>query len=77
MQKRSIAEWLAIIHERLHSLGINVWFSLNYPWVYVDSINGIKIKEKYNANHGYCIGYYDTPDSIDLKALFKIIRKYI
>jgi hypothetical protein len=68
--------------ERLKKIGIEVKLSGNYPWVYIDEICGIRVKEKFAGNHGFTIIFLpvrnDTPpsDFTDIKETFKLIRKY-
>ena len=63
-------------------IGIEVKLSGNYPWVYIDEICGIRVKEKFAGNHGFTIIFLpvrnDTPpsDFTDIKETFKLIRKY-
>ncbi len=38
---------------RLKRLGIEVSFKGNLPWVYLDTVNNIKVTEKFHAKHGY------------------------
>ena len=38
---------------RLRALGIVTTYVGNYPWIYLDTVNGVKVTEKYGANHGY------------------------
>ncbi len=73
---------LGVFRERLSKIGIDVSCSGNFPWVYIDKINGNKVKEKHNSEHGFVVGYapirlgskftFET-----LSEIFKIIRKYI
>jgi len=69
--------------ERLKKIGIDVKLSGNYPWVYIDEICGIKVTEKFEANHGFTLivlpGRNDSPVSefTDITEIFKLIRKYI
>ena len=68
--------------ERLKKIGIEVKLSGNYPWVYIDEICGIRVKEKFAGNHGFTIIFLpvrnDTPpsDFTDIAETFKLIRKY-
>jgi hypothetical protein len=74
-------EKLINFKNRLEKLTINLEFVVNYPWVYLDKINGIKVNEKFEAEHGFCIGF--APIKLNgefkftnIKEIFKIIRKY-
>ena len=71
--------------ERLKKIGYEIKLAGNVPWIYLDSVNGNKIKSDdwTNANHGHCIAWYPVwhKDEIqlnwhDIKLTFKLIRKY-
>jgi len=66
---------------RLKKIGIIIELSGNYPWIYLSTINGIRVQEKYMAEHGYTIALYpkvgEELDFLDIPGMFKIIRKYI
>jgi len=68
--------------ERLKKIGIDVKLSGNFPWVYIDEICGIRVTEKFLANHGFTLiflpGRNDSPVSefTDITEIFKLIRKY-
>lgn len=72
-----------IFINRLKKIGIELELVGNVPWIYLESVNGNKVRpEDYSANHGYTIAWYpiwhnDTVklDS-DLSRTFDIIRKY-
>jgi len=74
---------LTVFKTRLEKIGFDIVVTGNLPWIYLESVNGNKIKPAdYNANHGYTIAWYPirngesiTLDS-DIKRTFKIIRKY-
>lgn len=68
---------------RLKKIGIEVQLFGNYPWIYLDSINGNRIKKKdyYLGNHGFTIAFYPNNEGKamqlnDIKKTFEIIRKY-
>lgn len=64
---------------RLSKIGISLHCSSNYPWVYIDSINGKNVEEKYGSEHGWVLGFFTKDDGFyygDLKEVFKLIRKY-
>ena len=74
-------EKIIIFSNRLQKLNIILEFVANLPWIYLDKINGLKVTEKFNANHGFCVGF--VPNKInakfeftDIKEMFKLIRKY-
>ena len=68
--------------ERLKKIGIDVKLSGNFPWVYIDEICGIRVTEKFEANHGFTLiflpGRNDSPVSefTDITEIFKLIRRY-
>lgn len=72
-----------IFINRLKKIGIELELVGNVPWIYLESVNGNKVRrEDYNANHGYTIAWYPVRlgekahlDS-DLNRTFDIIRKY-
>jgi Fe-S-cluster-containing dehydrogenase component len=68
--------------ERLKRIGIDVAISANYPWIYLDSINGKKVTEVFESEHSFTVAWF--PVNINNKAcfsditeIFKLIRKYI
>ena len=72
---------VTILRNRLLKIGITIEMVSNYPWIYLDKVNGNVVKEKYFANHGFTLGFNparvgDVFSYTDLKEIFKIIRKY-
>lgn len=72
---------LDIFIQRLKRLGINISIVGNYPWLYIDIINGKKVIEKFEANHGFTIAFLPIRKDQELKftdigEIFKLIRKY-
>jgi hypothetical protein len=68
---------------RLKKIGIEIQMSGNYPWIYLDYVNGNRIKEEdyFLGNHGFTIAFLPIkPDKkmelTDITKVFKIIRKY-
>lgn len=73
---------LEIFIERLKKININLNLSANYPWIYIDSINGIKVKEKQYSDYAWTIGFYpirrdENFKFYNLDETFKLIKKYI
>lgn len=65
--------------DRLSKIGISLNCSINYPWVYIDSINGKNVEEKYGSEYGWVLGFFYGNDDFyctNLKKVFKLIRKY-
>ena len=73
---------IKVFVERLKKIGIEVKLVGNYPWVYIDEICGIKVKERFEGNHGFTLIFLpvrnDSPPSefTDITEIFKLIRKY-
>ena len=74
---------IKVFVERLKKLGIEIKLVGNFPWVYIDEICGIKVKERLYGNHGFTLiflpGRTDSPPSefTDITETFKLIRKYV
>lgn len=68
--------------ERLKKIGIKVELTLNYPWIYLDKVNGKQVTEKFFSNYFFTFAFArlrygdDKVKFIDLKETFKILRKY-
>lgn len=73
---------LDVFVKRLKKIGIDVKLSGNFPWIYLNEICGIRVTEKFEANHGFTVmflpGRNDSPPSefTDITEIFKLIRKY-
>ncbi len=66
---------------RLRKIGIEIKLFGNYPWIYIDEINGIKVTEKFEGNHGFTLAFIskfngEPTTYTDLTEIFKLIRKY-
>lgn len=73
---------ISIFVERLKKLNIEVKLAGNFPWIYLDEINGKKVTEKFEANHGFTLCFYPIREGqeiqfTDIAEIFKLIRKYI
>jgi hypothetical protein len=73
---------ITIFVERLKKIGIEVKLAGNYPWVYLDEINGKRVIEKFQGNHGFTIAFLPIRENqelnfTDISEIFKLIRKYI
>ena len=74
---------IQIFINRMKKIGIDLELSGNVPWIYLDKVNGNRIKpEDYSANHGYTIAWHPVKlgekphlDS-NIKRTINIIRKY-
>jgi hypothetical protein len=69
---------------RLKKIGIEIELVGNYPWIYLQKVNGNRIKKEdfYYANHGFTIAFLpfqldEKMEMLDIKKTFYIIRKYI
>lgn len=74
---------LTVLKNRLEKIGIKITLTGNIPWIYLESVNGNRVKyEDYNSNHGYTIAWYPIRENEEIrldnniKRTFKIIRKY-
>lgn len=77
-------EKLKIFVQRMKKIGIDIQINGNYPWVYIDSINGNKIKEQdfYNSDYGYTVAFLpvrptEKLELLDVDKTINLIRKYI
>jgi hypothetical protein len=68
---------------RLKKIGINIEMVGNYPWIYLEKVNGNRIKKDdyFHGNHGFTIAFYpirkgQVMELTDIREVFKIIRKY-
>lgn len=78
-QKRDI---LKTFVDRMKRLGIEVKLAGNYPWVYIDEINGKRVTETFEGNHGFTIAFLPIRSDqqmrfTDIAEIFKLIRKYV
>lgn len=72
---------LEVFIKRMDRLGINVELVGNYPWVYIDKINGKVVKEKFQGNHGFTIAFLpirkeQKMEFTDTGEIFRLVRKY-
>jgi hypothetical protein len=72
---------LSVFVGRMKKLGIDVELSGNYPWIYIDKINGKRVTEKFKGNHGFTIAFLPIRKEqqmkfTDIAEIFKLIRKY-
>ena len=67
---------------RLHKIGVSVKLHGNIPWVYLKEINGVRVTEKYKANHGFTAFFVPVKAGQSVRfsnrrEVFKLIRKYL
>lgn len=74
---------LDIFRKRMLKLGIELEMWSNYPWIYIDKVNGNRIKHEdyFHGNHGFTIGFHPSKpdqefDFTDIGEIFKLIKKY-
>lgn len=77
MTSKKIVKKLEKLKRRLKNLQIDIEYSLNYPWVYLDTINNKQVMETFYGNHGYTVAFITRDDFTDLKKIFKLIRMYL
>lgn len=68
--------------KRLQKIGIDIKLLGNYPWIYIDEINGKRVKEKFMAEHGFTLAFQPTIKGqelnfTDITEIFKLLRTYI
>ena len=73
---------LEIFIDRLERIGVNVKLVSNFPWVYIDEINGKHVKENFEAEHGFTVAFLPLTTErklhfTDITEIFKLIRKYV
>jgi len=66
---------------RMEKLGVKLELSSNYPWVYLDKVNGNTVDDKFRSDHYFTIGFMPIRFNgefkfTDLNEIFKVIRKY-
>ena len=66
---------------RMTKLGIECKFVGNYPWVYLDEINGKRVTERFCGNHGFTIAFLPIREGqkmnlTDIGEIMKVVRKY-
>lgn len=73
---------LEIFIIRMKKLNINIELLGNYPWIYINTINGKRVKETFEAEHGFTIAFSPIRkdqklEFTNISEIFKLIRKYI
>jgi len=74
-------ESITIFINRMKKIGVEIELTGNFPWIYIDKINGEKVKEFFLANHGFTLAFYPVKENqkltfTDIKEIFNLIRKY-
>ena len=66
--------------KRMSKVGVECEFFGNYPWIYLDRVNGKKVTETFQGNHGFTIALLPLRDEkmqiTDIGETMKVIRKY-
>jgi len=60
---------------RLEKIGIKVELFGNYPWIYLGSVNGKRVTERYMAEHGFTAFFLATKNSHPYKNKFTDRRR--
>ena len=83
LKKNKMYTKLDSFMERMEKLGINIELASNYPWIYIEKINGNRIKSEdyFQGNHEFTIAFLPIRNDQELKftdigEIFKLIRKY-
>lgn len=68
---------LTVFIARLKKIGIEIKLTGNVPWLYIGTINGKKVQEKFASEYGFVLGYQGKGFVFeDLSKIFNLIRKY-
>jgi hypothetical protein len=75
---------ITTLKNRLSRIGIEIEMSLNLPWIYLDRINGIRVRrEDFTENHGFNLAWYPIREgeqirlAEDPKTIINLIRRYV
>jgi hypothetical protein len=73
---------LTVFVDRMKRIGIDIELFSNIPWIYINSINGKRVTETFEANHGFTIAFLPVRADqelafTDITEIFKLIRKYV
>ena len=73
---------LTVFVDRMKRIGIDIKLAGNYPWIYINSINGKRVTEIFEANHGFTIAFLPVRTDqelafTDITEIFKLVRKYV
>lgn len=72
---------LTVFVKRMEKLGIDIKLVGNYPWIYIDEIDGKRVTEKFQGNHGFTIAFISLKEDqdvnfTDIGEIFRLIRTY-
>lgn len=79
LQQEKLGSKISRFVTRLKAIGINVELASNYPWIYLRSVNDIKVKETYQGDHGFTILYETDPKAMftDRRRVFAKVREVL
>jgi hypothetical protein len=72
---------LTVFVNRLKNIGVEVKLAGNYPWIYIHEINGVRVTEKFEGEHGFTVAFLPVRADkelvfTDISEIFKLLRKY-
>lgn len=72
---------LDIFISRMKKMGIDIELIGNYPWIYIDTINGKSVTEQFRSDYYFTVAFLPIRDNqeitfTDITEIFKLIRKY-
>jgi len=81
-KKEMETDKLGVFVDRLKKINIDIKLVGNYPWIYIDQINGKRVTEKFEGDHGFTVAFLPVRADkelvfTDISEIFKLIRKYI
>ena len=68
--------------DRLERIGITILLRSNVPWIYLYSVNGNRVMDKYHSDYGFTIAMLPIKkgnklEFTDIGKIFDVIRKYL
>jgi len=64
--------------KRLKRIGVDVELAANYPWVYMNKVNGVPVTEHFMANHGFTAFFVAKKERwSDRRKVFAKIRELL
>lgn len=77
-----IMDRIEIFIHRMKKIGIDIKLVSNFPWIYIDTINGKRVTETFHGNHGFTIAFLPIKKDqevvfTDITEIFRLIRKYL
>lgn len=72
---------IEVFINRMKKIGITLKLGGNYPWIYIDEINGKRVIEIFCGEHGFTLAFLPVMkdkelEFTDLTEIFKLIKKY-